>query len=37
MNQKRSATITGGLQGIGLAIAADLAAQGIQVAVGALW
>ena len=35
MNQKRTAIVTGGLQGIGLAIAADLAAQGIRVAVGA--
>jgi len=35
MNQKRTAIVTGGLQGIGLAIATDLAAQGIRVAVGA--
>jgi len=35
MNQNRTAIVTGGLQGIGLAIAADLAAQGIRVAVGA--
>ncbi len=35
MNQERTAIVTGGLQGIGLAIAADLAAQGISVAVGA--
>jgi len=35
MNQKHTAIVTGGLQGIGLAIAANLAAQGIRVAVGA--
>ena len=35
MNQNRTAIVTGGLQGIGLAIAADLAARGIRVAVGA--
>jgi NAD(P)-dependent dehydrogenase (short-subunit alcohol dehydrogenase family) len=35
MNQERTAIVTGGLQGIGLAIAAELAEQGINVAVGA--
>lgn len=35
MTQKRTAIITGGLQGMGLAIASELASQGIRVAVGA--
>lgn len=35
MNQEHTAIVTGGLQGIGLAIAGDLARQGINVAVGA--
>ena len=35
MNQNRVAIVTGGLQGIGLAIAAELARRGMRVAVGA--
>ena len=35
MNKKHTAIVTGGLQGMGLAIAAELAASGINVAVGA--
>ena len=35
MNQNRIAIVTGGLQGIGLAIAAELARRGMRVAVGA--
>jgi len=35
MKQEHTAIVTGGLQGMGLAIAADLAASGINVAVGA--
>jgi NAD(P)-dependent dehydrogenase (short-subunit alcohol dehydrogenase family) len=35
MGQRRIAIVTGGLQGIGLAIAAELASQGAGVAVGA--
>lgn len=35
MEQKRTAIVTGGLQGIGLAIASELARQDIRVAVGA--
>jgi len=35
MTNKRTAIVTGGLQGIGLAIASELARQGIRVAVGA--
>ena len=35
MIQRRTAIVTGGLQGIGLAIASELARQGIRVAVGA--
>jgi NAD(P)-dependent dehydrogenase (short-subunit alcohol dehydrogenase family) len=35
MSEKRTAIVTGGLQGIGLAIASELSRQGIRVAVGA--
>ncbi len=35
MNKDRTAIVTGGLQGIGLAIAAELSRKGIRVAVGA--
>lgn len=35
MARKHIAIITGGLQGMGLAIAAELASRGIHVAVGA--
>lgn len=35
MSRKRTAIVTGGLQGIGLAIASELNRQGIRVAVGA--
>ncbi len=35
MSENRTAIVTGGLQGIGLAIAAQLSRQGIRVAVGA--
>ncbi len=35
MSEQRTAIVTGGLQGIGLAIAVELARQGVRVAVGA--
>ncbi|MCZ6488831.1 MAG: hypothetical protein O6703_11725 [Gammaproteobacteria bacterium] len=37
MTEKRIAIVTGGLQGIGLAVAEGLTMEDIQVNAGALW